>query len=176
MNAATNPFRGTRLAALAYVGTTTGVELALRASALAYRCAIVGPTGSGKSTLLQVLADAMSVSSTPHELTRFDRLPPLFRFRRGRTVLLVDGAEKLSLIALRALIVTVPRLVITAERLPRGLRCLHRCTRDSAVLDRLMEQLDPTGAWRAHASASWTQHRGDLHIVFDDLYERAAAE
>ena len=176
MNASENPFRAARLAELDYVGTTTGRDLAHRAAAMAFRGAIVGPPGTGKSTLLRALGRALADSALPYELTRFDRARAYPRARRTDRVLLVDGAERLSRFALRILLLCESRVVITAHRSPLGLSCLHRCDRQVATFERLMKELDPHERWHSRAAESWHSRGGDLHMVFDDLYEQAAAE
>jgi energy-coupling factor transporter ATP-binding protein EcfA2 len=178
-----NPFAAQRLAGLAFRGETVE-ELAARCERLGRRVAIVGPHGSGKSTLLRQvqarLASGYEIRavtlhagerwlSRPQRRLLFSRLGP-------QRLVVVDGAEQLSALAWRELSWRSRRaagLVVTAHR--EGLLpTLTTCATTPELLAGLVRELTGEELPEPLCAELFARHRGNLHDVFWELYDRWA--
>ncbi len=189
MRPADNPFRSTRMDALAYRFPEGDLQaLWQRLEAQGHRGAIVGPMGSGKTTLLRLLARRYAEAGRPTVHAKMPAgcgQPPatlLAHWRRSLTpdhVLLLDGMEQLSRLGWWRLQRALPAgsgLVATshvAARLP----VIWRTRTTPALLDALAAQLCPADLPLPDGLTArlYAEHRGDLRQCLRGLYDYCAA-
>lgn len=161
-------------------------ELMTRLRAMRCRGAIVGPKGSGKTTLLEDLRRRLAAGGVAAvDLQLWDakrRLDPadwrrLAEARKTGAVILLDGAEQLSLVRWLQFLHYARAcggLIITLHR-PGRLPTLVETTTSPALLRRIAASLDP-----AHdlddAADLHARHAGNLRDAFRELYDRRASE
>ena len=159
VDAASNPFRASRILAFRYRFLDSDWDaLIARLEALGMRAAIVGPEGSGKTTLLEDLGERLRAA--------------------GRRVRLLDGAERLPRREWRQLLRGAREdegLVVTAHR--EGLLPTLLQTRTTPeILDAAV--LSASGQTCASFGVSsqelWTRHRGNIRTALRELYDRCA--
>ena len=171
MRAHENPFRISRAQALPFRGPLSLHQIVARLATLGYRGAIVGPQGSGKTTLLRELEAELAAAGFDTKLLRFDDLALLHRVDR-KTILMVDGAEKLPWPVHVFLAFTTPRLVVTAHGRREGVPVLLECGADAELLEDLVVELaGPDAALLAHARQLFVEKRGDVRAVLGALFD-----
>lgn len=183
-----NPFRVERVLRIRYEPMdTTWSALMDRLDSLRYRAAIVGPHGSGKTTLLEDLADRLrdrGVATRMFTQRANERRGSATEIRRhfqtvdGRTVMLIDGHDHLSLRAswqVRRLARRSAGLIVTSHR-RTTLPTLIRTRTTPALLRRMVAQLlhheGPVPP--CDTDALWRRHRGNLRDALREMYDRAA--
>jgi hypothetical protein len=183
VNARENPFRTERLEALAFRFLDGDWEaLWARLDRLGRRGALVGPCGSGKTTLLHELARRFParglrprlVSAPAERRATRAFLDGLADVDAG-TALLVDGAERLSLLAwrrLRAIGGQAGAFVVTRHR-PGGPPTLLRMRTTFALLEDLVRELAGPGSPQ-DLPALFARSQGDLRRALLALYDRWA--
>lgn len=183
-----NPFRAQRTDALAFVEfdlTVLGVAQDLAKHN--HRGALVGPHGTGKSTLLQALGDHL----VPHGLCPL----PLFMNsdERGtfptvwrRTIanahpndlLLLDGYDLLPIWA-RAWVLHKSRpaggLIVTSHRHTR-LPTVAITRTSPALLEQLLDELDPVAAEQIDAFSLYRRCDGNLRDALRLAYDQATQD
>ncbi len=190
MRACDNPFRASRIEALAFRSAGCSPEgLLSRWEELRRRGALVGPRGSGKTTLLEALAARLrSAGESVHLLRVPERgsarvaLSSAVRAAAtGGAVLAVDGAERLGWAmqwALVRLASGFAGLLLTAHR-PCLVPTLHEHRTDPALFAELLGELLPTaesGPLVPELPSLFARHSGDLRACFRELYDRWARD
>ncbi|MBW3566031.1 MAG: hypothetical protein KY459_15070 [Acidobacteria bacterium] len=157
-------------------------ELLARLRARKMRGALVGGEGRGKSTLLGEIGDLLidegySVLRITLHLGE-SRLPRKLAGKLatadGRTAVLVDGAEQLSLsswLRLRVSVRNAGVLLITSHREGLLPTILH-CGTSPELLEGILDELAPDRpADFPSAEHLWRKHRGDLRQALFETYD-----
>jgi hypothetical protein len=182
-----NPFAAQRTDALRYLFEDGCWESHLdRLAELGFRGSIMGPQGSGKTTLLYQLAEHCRRRDLPPELVRAsnDRnenrqmLDRLEAGNRSFRVFLVDSAEQLGWLSWRRLMRMSDGqgLVVAVHRrcrLPTWIE--SRTTWETT--ERLLAELgfaDAQSPLIASAQHAFHRHKGNLRLVFRQLYDEMA--
>jgi len=189
MRARDNPFRSERILQLRYrLEGITWAELLKRCEALGGRAALVGPCGSGKTTLLEQLVPrfrerglATHFIRLNHETGAFEPgfISRLAARLTGRDVLLLDGAEQLSLARwhwFKWRTRRAGRLIITTH-LPGRLPTLWECRTSTGLLRQLAADLLQTdsGCDSELAQDLFLKHRGNLREALRECYDLAGS-
>jgi hypothetical protein len=182
-----NPFATARVLRLRY-RVQSWPALLDRLAGFNYRAAIVGREGSGKTTLLEDFAPRLEERGFAVLRLFVNRDteragPAVFGALRtnvtSRTIVLLDGAEQLSVLQwLRVRLITrrAAGLVITSHR-PGLLPTLMECRTSPELLGGLMHELlgDAAESYAARAPALFLKHNGNLRDVLRAFYDEAAA-
>lgn len=200
-----NPFstRWTRPGAIPFLlpENETWESLLERLATNAWRGQIIGPHGSGKSTLLDSLRERLAMilvetqfvvirdggrqepdlwhtlrqhRSAPSRTSRLGNEPLRLPVKR---LLVVDGAEQLTWLARRRLLLSCQRrqwgLVITAHRdwgLPTLLQIEPNAEMAQLIVDQLLVD-QPSCVTSSDIFAAFTQHAGDYREMLFSLYD-----
>jgi hypothetical protein len=171
-----NPFRASRIEALAFRLDGGWDALLARLEAASWRGAVVGPRGTGKTTFLEALAPRLAARGFRPRFVRLSEERPeapdgAFEVRGGADVVLLDGAEQLGFFAGRRA-ARHPRIVATQHR-PGRLPTLIETKAGGALLDDLLGELlgAEAGAWRDRARSLLRERGGDVREVWRSLYD-----
>ncbi|MEM7410047.1 MAG: AAA family ATPase [Myxococcota bacterium] len=190
MRARENPFRTSRLDALAYRPRGESIErLLARWERQGRRGVVVGAHGSGKTTLLRALAARFTAGGKRVVSWRFSEAQPVPTARAlwsqarrlpPEAVLFVDGVEQLSAAARLGLVRAASRAhgwLFTAH--DRGsLPVVHETRVDPALLAELVRTLLGPGARGLGPLLDGLRRRrqDNLREVFLDLYDLASRD
>ena len=179
---ADNPFASHRVEGLPFRQAGLSQEmLKSRLVELGGRAAIVGPQGSGKTTLLEDLARILPADSVmvripggcpnPWKSARTQLPNPV----RPNHAVLIDGAEQLSIVGWRRLVIATRHagfLVATLHR-PGKWPTLIECRVDHALLSELVSELEPVGApsLEPGLGALFERHKGNIRLCLRELYD-----
>lgn len=183
---AENPFRVQRVDALGFVESDLSVQgVAERLARLGYRGAIIGRHGTGKTTLLRELGDYLvghGLSPLPLFMNtdQQGRFPQQWRRTiakaRSTDLLMLDGYDHLPRWA-RAWVLLRSRsaggLVVTSHRHAR-LDTIAITRTSPALLEQLLEELDPAGAPRFDTIGLYRKAEGNLREALRLAYDLRA--
>ncbi|MCB9689532.1 MAG: hypothetical protein H6735_31130 [Alphaproteobacteria bacterium] len=176
MSAATNPYRSSRLEALAY---RPAVDLVQRALDLG-RSAIVGPMGTGKTTLLGELGQGLRArglrvsTATVRRDERGCVEPPVLPGAADPGhAWLIDGLDLLApWTRARWWWASRGAVVVVAAHRPLGLPVLHRTRPCADALASLVEELaGPSAPSRAWLEERLRARDGNAREVLFELYD-----
>ena len=184
-----NPFRMQRIEALRYRLNHHGwQDLMTRFAAQRWRGLLVGPHGSGKTTLREELEQRLRVEGWrvrtlilgDGELVRWSTLAALIAHADGRTLLSLDGLDRLGTVLwwrMRHAARNVGGILATSH-VPGRLPTLHHHQTTSALLRDLVHELvdthdtDGQRAWfEQRCEALFTRHHGDVRACLRGLYD-----
>ncbi|MCC5789319.1 MAG: hypothetical protein JJT75_06775 [Opitutales bacterium] len=191
MRAHENPFRAERLESLAFrwPESLNAERLLDKWHALNRRAALIAPKGHGKTTLLGTLMPHWEAEGWI--IRRYVLREESPRFPQGyehgevrqwnrQTLLLLDGSEQLtpwSWWRWKRWSRQAGGVLITRHR-PGGLPTLWQLETSPSLLTNLLAELWPGSLSDLPASPEklWQQRKGDMRLIFRDLYDWAAQQ
>ncbi len=181
-----NPFRVERLQGLPFrFGDASLEELLGTLKARQYQGAIVGPHGHGKSTLLELLRQELNAQG---QVTSFLQLTESTQRTQSvllrnwlalaveETILMLDGAERLSWWNWRKLKSVRKRGLILTTHRPGYLETLYECRTSPELLEDLVEELTlgVPGVVTRNLRQLYSACNGNVRECLRTLYDDAA--
>ena len=190
MRARDNPFATARVLQVRYrLQHDTWASLLARLARLNYRAAIVGPEGSGKTTLLEDLQPRLAEQGFVVKTLRLRAEQSSFPnpFLRAfvadlgeRDIILLDGAEQMSLLAWRRFrrrSRQAAGLIIATHR-PGRLPTLLECVTTPELLEQIVTEVlgGPIPELPRTPRELLQKHQGNLRGALRELYDLYAAK
>lgn len=183
-----NPFRSDclhRLAFLPHPIAEDSVYSALKRSR--WTGCIVGPHGSGKTTLLIRLREMMNAQEIATEFFQCREDPPslstmdwkTIQEKLPRSVLLLDGAERLTRLQLRRLRRMARSglgLLVTSHYALKGIPTVYTTDPSPKRLADLIAQLHPEMLNKTDSDLLYQNHGGNIREALRELYDRCAGK